>query len=172
MWRFLFRTEIDEVFATSRSEPADDETAAVTARLANGALAACAFSQRAGTCNEVDIYGQTARLQFSCQRFDSFSISPLESRSGGMRSRLRRVSQLMKESPQAASVLRHGGDSDASYAAEWRHFVDAVRRQTPVESTIEDGRRALQVVLAAVESASLGRPVSVATAPRAVRRQG
>lgn len=39
LWRFLLDTEVEEVFATSRSGPWDDETATVTARLTNGALA-------------------------------------------------------------------------------------------------------------------------------------
>ena len=54
----------------------------------------------------------------------------------------------------------------ASYKAEWRHFVDSIQNDTPVECTLEDGRRALQVVLAAVESASKRQPVEVCRAPR------
>lgn len=56
----------------------------------------------------------------------------------------------------------------ASYKAEWRHFADCVRRDQPVGCTVEDGRRALEVVLAAVASAASGHPVRIGEAPRAI----
>jgi len=46
--------------------------------------------------------------------------------------------------------------------AEWQHFVDCICRDTRPECTMEDGRRALQIVLVAKESAALGRPVKIA----------
>lgn len=55
-----------------------------------------------------------------------------------------------------------GGDFIASYRAEWRHFIDCIQRDTKPQCTMEDGRRALQVVLAAIESASSGKPVRIA----------
>jgi predicted dehydrogenase len=61
--------------------------------------------------------------------------------------------------------MRHGGDYVASYCAEWRHFLEAIRNDTPVECTLADGRHALQVALAAVHSAASGQPVHVAHAP-------
>jgi predicted dehydrogenase len=51
---------------------------------------------------------------------------------------------------------------------EWRYFIDAIQQDASVECTLEDGRRALQVVLVAVESASLGKAVKVAQAPRRI----
>ena len=45
LWRFLLESEVDEVFASTRSGEWDDETVTVSARLANGALATSLVSQ-------------------------------------------------------------------------------------------------------------------------------
>ena len=79
---------------------------------------------------------------------------------------MRKITRLAKELPEAVSLARQGGPYLASYRAEWRHFVDCVAGDTPVQCTLEDGRHALQAALAAVASISLGRPVKVADAPR------
>ncbi len=56
----------------------------------------------------------------------------------------------------------------ASYRSEWQHFIDAIQNDTPVQSSFEDGRSALHVALAAVESAERGQPLRVARAARAM----
>jgi predicted dehydrogenase len=164
LWRFLLQSEIEEVFAMSRSGRWDDETATVMARMANGVLTSAVFSKGTGENNETEIYGQNGRLYISSYRFDGLEFLPSSSFPGSVRTRLRRMAHALKELPQAASAIRQGGDFVASYQAEWRHFIDAIQQDTPVESTLQDGRRALQVVLAAVESASLGQLVKVAQA--------
>jgi myo-inositol 2-dehydrogenase/D-chiro-inositol 1-dehydrogenase len=168
LWRFLLQSEIEQVFATSRSERWEDETATVTAQMANGVLASAVFSKGTGESNETEIYGQDGRLHIFCYRFDGLEFSPSWSFPGSVRTRLGRMAHTLKELPQASSAIRQGGDYVASYQAEWRHFIDSIQQDTPVESTLEDGRRALQVVLAAVESASLGQPVKVAQASRKI----
>jgi myo-inositol 2-dehydrogenase/D-chiro-inositol 1-dehydrogenase len=168
LWRFLLQSEIEQVFAMSRSEQWDDETATVTARMANGVLASAVFSKGTGESNETEIYGQDGRLHIFCYRFDGLEFSPSWSFPGSVRTRLGRMAHTLKELPQAASAIRQGGNYVASYQAEWRHFIDSIQQDTPVESSLEDGRRALQVVLAAVESASLGQPVQVAQASRKI----
>lgn len=52
LWRFLLETEVDEVFALNQSGAWDDESAIVTARMANGMLACAVFSERAIARNE------------------------------------------------------------------------------------------------------------------------
>ncbi|KPL15505.1 MAG: hypothetical protein AMJ93_16545 [Anaerolineae bacterium SM23_84] len=168
LWRFLLQSEIEEVFAMSRSGRWEDETATVTARMANGVLTSAVFSKGTGENNEMEIYGQNGHLYISSYRFDGLEFVPSSSFPGSVRTRLRRMAHTLKELPQAASAIRQGGDFVASYQAEWRHFIDSIQQDTPVESTLEDGRRALQVVLAAVESASLGQPVRVAQASRKI----
>ena len=48
-----------------------------------------------------------------------------------------------------------------SYAEEWRHFAEAVRGRAEVCATLEDGRRALEMALAAAESSRTGRAVKI-----------
>ncbi len=161
LWRFILQSEVEEVFATSRSGQWEDETATVTARMANGVLVVAGFAEHTSNRNEIEIYGRDGSLFFSFYRFDSLSCVAAGSPSDGIRSRLREMARVLQEVPQGLLRLRRGGDMLASFQAEWRHFVNAIRNNTPVECTLEDGRRALQVVLAATRSASWGRPVNV-----------
>lgn len=168
LWRFLLQSEVEEVFATSRSEQWDDEIATVTARMANGVLAVSAFSKTTTESNEVEIYGKAGRLQISCFRFDGLEFLSTSSLPGDIRTRLRRITRMLRDLPKVASIIHRGGDFVTSYRVEWQHFIDCIQHDTPVECTLEDGQRALQVVLAAVESASLGQPVKVIQAPQQI----
>jgi len=168
LWRFLLETEVEEVFATSRSGPWDDETATVTARMTNGALCTATCSERSGENNEVEIYGRGGLLRVSCYRFDGLAYSPQGSIPGNGRARLKGFAHTLKELPGSLAQLRYGGDVLGSYREEWRHFLGAIRDDGPLACTVEDGRRALEVVFAAMASASSGQAVMVAQAPRQV----
>jgi predicted dehydrogenase len=170
LWRFLLQTEIDEVFATSRSDHWDDETAAVTARLANGVVAVSAFSTGTAGSNEVEIYGRGGRLSLSLMRFDGLEFIPGTSLPGKMRTRLRTAVDMLTDLPRALFELRRGGDFVASYRVGWKHFVDCIREDRPPQCTLEDGRRALQAALAAAKSASTGKSVSLFQAPGGLAR--
>jgi myo-inositol 2-dehydrogenase / D-chiro-inositol 1-dehydrogenase len=161
LWRFLLRSEIEEVFATSRSVTSEDGTVTVTARMDNGLLAAAVFSQQTSADNEVDIYGQSGRLRVSCYRFDGLEFNSISTASGDLGSRMRRLFQSVRTLPQALANARRGGEFKASYRAEWRHFTDCIRQDRPTQCTLEDGRRAVQAALAAAESASTGKSVQV-----------
>jgi len=161
LWRFLLGSEVEEVFATSRSGDRDDETVTVNARMANGALATSLVSQCTSSNNEIEIHGQHGRLRIDCYQFDGLDFSSTSSPPGDIRSRVRKIARTVAELPSAAMGLRQGGDYVATYRTEWRHFIDSVRDDTPVECTLEDGRRATQVLLASQESASRGQPVKV-----------
>jgi myo-inositol 2-dehydrogenase / D-chiro-inositol 1-dehydrogenase len=168
LWRYLLQSEVEEVFATSRSERREDETAIVTARMANGVLAASVFSERTMACDELEIYGATGRLRIDCYRFDGLEYVSSSQAPGGIRSRIRKMANTLRDLPVGISKMGQGGDFIASYRAEWRHFIDCIQRDAQPECTLEDGRRALQVVLAVIESSSLGEPVRVAQAPRGI----
>lgn len=168
LWRFLLHSEVEEVFATTVSKQSDDETSAVTARMTNGVLAASIFLKGSSNNNEVEIYGQSGHLHLSCYRFDGLEFFSMASASGDARTRLRKMIHGLKELPRGLMNIRHGGEFMASYRVEWRHFIDAIRHDTAMGCTLGDGRRALQVVLAAAESASSGKPVKVAQAPRKI----
>lgn len=168
LWRYILQSEVEEVFATSRSERWDDDTATVAARMADGVLAVSVFSQGTSDSNEAEVYGQAGRLRVSFYRFNGLEFSSTSSFPGSVRARLRGIAHTVRGLPRAALKMRQGGDFGVSYQAEWQHFIDAIRQDRPVDSTLEDGRRALQVALAAMASAAWGRPVRVSQAPRKI----
>jgi myo-inositol 2-dehydrogenase/D-chiro-inositol 1-dehydrogenase len=168
LWRFLLGTEVEEIVAVSRSGQWDDETTTVMARLANGIPVASVFSERTSETNELEVYGRGGRVRVSCYHFDGMEFVPPSRFPGAMGTRLRHAVRALKEVPTGLRWMRRGGDFFASYEAEWRHFTDAIRRDTPVECTVEDGQRALEVCLAAMASAARGAPVKIGEAPRDV----
>lgn len=163
LWRFLLQSEVEEVSAATRCGQWEDEAATVTARMANGVLVTSVFAERTSESHELEIYGQAGRLKLSCYDFDGLECFSTAGFSGDVRNRLRRIASTFRELPRGLRSMGRGGDFIASYRAEWSHFIDAIRRNTPLESTLDDGLHALEVVLAAVTSASKGQPVIVAT---------
>jgi predicted dehydrogenase len=67
----------------------------------------------------------------------------------------------LRHVPQAIVRLLHGGDVIDSYRVQWQSFADAIRNTTPIKPGLEDGRTALQIALAAAQSARSGRSVRV-----------
>ena len=162
--RFLLQSEIEQVFAMPTFSEAVIETVSIAARMANGVQVTALFSEGIGDNHEVEIYGPAGRLQVSCYRFDGLDFFPTSSYPGSIGSRLRRLRRSIAELPQGIASMRQGGDFMASYKAEWAHFSDCIQNNQPVASTLQDGRRALQVALAAAESADQGCPLKVAQA--------
>ena len=101
-------------------------------------------------------------------RWDGLQVHPASSFPAGMHHRLRGALHTLNALPRAIPSIRQGGDLVASFQAEWRDFVAAIRQDAPVGCTLEDGRRAVQVALAAAASASRGKAVKVRQAPRGI----
>ena len=114
----------------------------------------------------VDICGDGGRMRLDCGRFDGFELIPVGAQPSEPRVRLRRMRNFVEELPGGIAGMRTGSDYMASYRAEWMHFRDAVSWGANVECTLEDGRRSLEVVLAAAKSATSGAPVRISEAPR------
>ncbi len=165
LWRYLLNTEVDEVFALSRHGARDDENAIVTGVLANGVLASAHLSERTGHDTRLEICGSEGRLRVACQRFDGFEPYAQQETDGSFRPRLRALERFLREFPQGIAHRRRLGDYGSSYRDAWAHLLDTARAPQPIECTVEDGREALRIVLAAAASATSGRPVRVAEAP-------
>ena len=168
LWRHLLEDDVTEVFATSF---ADGQSATVTARSASGALLQGAFSETTGGRNELDLFGRAGQLHLSCYRFDGLELAGFrEGYPGSVTTRLRRVGRLARDLPAVARAIRRGGDFVESYLAEWRAFLLAVRGGQMTGASLADGRRAVEIALAALESADTAQPVVVgAPAPRPAR---
>lgn len=161
LWRCLLQSEIDEIFVLSRSEEWQDETAVITARMANGVFVTAFFSERTSDNNEIEIYGRGGRLVVSLYRFDGLEFYSTAAPSGGVGTQLQKWKHFFKELPTGVSLMRRGGDYKMSYQYEWRHFVEAIRNDLPLNGSLEDGRRAVQTVRSAIESAAVGGPVKI-----------
>jgi myo-inositol 2-dehydrogenase/D-chiro-inositol 1-dehydrogenase len=172
LWRFLLGAEVEEVHATTRSDQWDDVTGTLTAYLNNGALATAYFSEWTTERNELHIYGQSGSLHLSLYRFDGLEYVPLFTAPGQISSRLSRFARSLRQLPRAVRYFQRGGEYYASFIAQWRHFAESIREAAPLECTLEDGRRAMQIALAAARSASTGQPVRVEQAPREITPLG
>ena len=170
LWRYLLAEEVDEVIAVSRSTGGDDTTSTVIARMVSGAVVTSAFSERAAEQHEIEIYGDQARIRASLYRFDGFDLVPTGAYEGHPGRRLGRFVQALGGVPAGLRASRHGGVFLESFRSLWQDFVSGIHADTAVEPTLEDGRRSLQVALAAVQSAQSGSAVRVMDAPRTLAR--
>ena len=96
----------------------------------------------------------------SFYRFDGLETTTTSDIPGNIPARIRGLMQFVKELPQAIPTLKRGGEWHQTYVEEWRHFVASIRTGLPVECGLEDGRRALAVALAAMESAATGNTIT------------
>jgi len=154
--RFLFEREVEEVYASSLSE---DETAIVAARMNGGTQVVSAFSEGTGENHEIEIYGERGWLRLSCYRADGLERFGAAQYPGAVMARLRGLTRTLLEVPRIIRQSRRGGDYVASYEGEWRHFIGAITLDSPVASTLTDGRRALEIALAAWEANTTKRAV-------------
>lgn len=160
--RYLTGAQIEQVFAQTRNQVSDDQTAAVTLRLSNGTSVSSVFSDLSGDANEIEIIGSKGRLSFSIFRFDRLNFVP----NGGYGSFKHDLIGALKQFRKAWPILRRGGDFRETYRQEWIAFLDAIRRDQPTAATLQDGYEALRAVLAAGLSANTGKPVPTAESPR------
>jgi predicted dehydrogenase len=156
--RFLLSCEVEEVSASS---VAPDETAVAHARTRGGAQIVSAFCEGTGENHEIEIYGERGWLRVSFYRADGLEQFGAAQYPGSPAARLRRLKRTATQLPRLFRQLRRGGDYVASYAEEWRHFADAISKDKPVECTLEDGRRALEIALAALDASETGRAVRI-----------
>jgi myo-inositol 2-dehydrogenase/D-chiro-inositol 1-dehydrogenase len=154
--RFLFEKDVEEIYASSLSE---GETAIVAARLNGGTQVVSAFSEGTGENHEIEIYGERGWLRVSCYRADGLEQFGAAEYPDALMTRLRGLTRTLLKVPRMIRQSRRGGDYVASYEEEWRHFVGAITHDSPVASTLTDGRRALEIALAAWEANTTKRAI-------------
>lgn len=57
LWRFLTDSEVETVYADSRSQLFEDQTSVVTARMSNGVLVSAAFCHRTSDSHDIEVFG-------------------------------------------------------------------------------------------------------------------
>jgi len=162
LWRYLLNSEVAEIFSIRRpSQFVEDSINIISASMTNGVLATAVLAFKTGPTNEVEIYGEAGRLYLSCYRFDGLEFHPGPVYPGDIRNRLRRVLGSVKDLPRAVQAMRRGGDFAATFYEIWRHFLDCVHENIASECTLEDGKRAVQIALAAIDSSDSGLPSKI-----------
>ena len=162
LWRYLLQCEVEQVFSFTRpSAYYEDETHVTTACLSNGALATGLFTLKTSPISEVEIYGDTGRLYLSLYRFDGFEFYSHATYPGNIMDRLKKTLFALIELPQAIPIMRRRGDFAATFYGLWRHFIDCINKDKASECTLEDGKRALQISLATVDSITSGQPARI-----------
>ena len=154
LWRMLLGDEIDEVFASSESGSADDETAVVSARTATGIRISFVVSQRSTNLNECVVHGTQATLRLSLYRFDGLEVQTTTEFAGDPLWRARRFFGSLRSLRERAGYVR-------SYQQGWVRFAAAVESGEPAHPDVEDGLRNVEIINAALESATTGVPVRV-----------
>ena len=168
LWCHLLQSEVDEVFAVSRSGIWDDENAIVMARMENGVHVSSLFSIRTAETHQLELFGPAGCLRASLLGYGNLELASANAPRSAILRDSRRLGRFVGALPQRTARARQGGDFVLSYREEWRHFIESIRRGSPPECSLQDGRRCLRVALAAIESASTGKPVRVRGAVREV----
>lgn len=156
--RFMLGQEAREVYASCDET---DETSVVTLKTDGGAQVVTALSEGTAEGHELEFYGERGWLRVSCYRADGIERLDAGQYAGSVRTRLNSMTRTLRALPGVLAQARRGGDYVNSYAEEWRHFAEAVRGHAEVGATLEDGRRALEMALAAAESSRTGRAVKI-----------
>lgn len=156
--RFMLGEEAREVYASCDER---EETSVVALKTDGDVQVVTALSEGTGEAHELEFHGERGWLRVSCYRADGIERLDAGQYAGSVRARLRGLTRTLRALPRVLSQARRGGDYVDSYAEEWRHFAEAVRGRARVSATLEDGRRALEIALAAAESSRTGRAVKI-----------
>lgn len=166
LWRFLLADEVEEVASYSRSDArGDDTTVVVIGRLSSGGVATLVASDATRVRNELVISGDAGEISVNCYQFDGIERAHVDELRGDPRARLRGLGGALLQIGDAFRGALGAGVFARSYDAEWRHFVELARGRTEPGCTLRDGRKALEIALAAAHATLTRRAVRVADAP-------
>ncbi len=162
LWRFLLEREVSEIFSISTpSEFFDDETSAVTAWMDDNIIANGVFSFGSTPESIIDVYGSAGRLTISCYCFDGFRFLSNQTYAGSMAARIGKIVNTIKDLPEIIPALIKGGDFVCAYQDLWNHFADCIITGRQPDCTLEDGKKAVEIARAAIESVIGGRKTTI-----------
>lgn len=152
MARYLTGSDVTEVYVEAANlvdpkigEAGDVDTAIISLKLANGALAVIDNSRKA-------VYGYDQRAEVFGSRGQVAITNDLPSQAV-----LSTESGVTAEKPLHFFLERYMG----SYTSEVRDFLDAIQNDTEVPVTVNDGLQAVLIAMAANKSMKEHRPVAL-----------
>jgi myo-inositol 2-dehydrogenase / D-chiro-inositol 1-dehydrogenase len=157
--RYLFGKEFVDVSASVRSVHRENDTAVLQMHLADGMFFQSFFSLSTLEEDCIEVYGESGKL--AVDRYRSVQVdysAPM--RKSDRFLRLGSSAGLITNLPYIFRKLRAPGN-EVSYQEALAHFVAGARSGENVSPDFEDGYRSLAVVLAAEESAAVGRVLNV-----------
>jgi predicted dehydrogenase len=157
--RFMFDKEVVGVSSSLRSAHSEDDTAILQMHLSDDTFVQSFFSLSALEEDCFQVYGESGKL--AVDRYRSFEVEySLPTRGSALFAQVASSARLISRMPFLYEKLR-SPLHEPSYRAALRHFFEAARTGQAVSPDLEDGYRSLAVVLAAEESATTGKLVSV-----------
>jgi len=152
MTRFLSGSEVEEIYVQGAvlvdpeiGKAGDIDTAIITMKMANGALAVIDNSRKAayGYDQRAEVFGSKGSVASSN---DSASTAVLSNEEG-----------VTAEKPLYFFLERYMG----SFTTEMKEFITAIREDGPTPVGPVDALRPVQIALAARESLDAGKPVKI-----------
>ncbi len=158
LMRFLFGREVVAVQATIESRRTEDDTVLVELELEEGPRVQGFFSLAAAEHDQIEVFGERARLAVS--RFTSLDVAIVDNpgEGGGAAARMLRRVGALRQLP-AAWRARRSPLREPGYAIALDRFVAAVRsrRLDADAADLDAGLACLAVIAAAERSARSGR---------------
>lgn len=115
-----------------------------------------AVADDAAAENTLAVHGERGALHLDLLRFDGLRRVARSDYPVDPAARLRKLAVSLADPGGAVRAAREGGEFALSYVEQWRHFARVVRGEEAPRASLADGRAALEIALAAVESAESG----------------
>ena len=151
--RHLLGEEFGRVAVQSAHRDVVNQSIVMAASMSGGTLVSISAGQRTTDANDIEIFGRDGALRLSLYRADSLEVRRSSDMAGGLAVRLRQRVGSARRLPAALAAARRGGDFRQSYVAHWTAAARTAREGAPPPASLDDGLHALDVVLAAIESA-------------------
>lgn len=161
--RFWFGQDVQDVFASVRSQRAEADSAMVELRLADALLVQSFFSTSSTNHDQFEIYGRAGTI--SIDRYNSWSVTVTKPAAAG--SSIQRLRQMLTRWQGGRAGIKKllAPGCEPSFATALAHFVHAARNGTPASPDLMDGYQSLAVIAAAEESARTGCRVTISASP-------
>ena len=157
--RFLFGRAIQDVFARVETRQTEGDSATLHLTLEGGLAVQSFFSMCGIDEDRFEVYGTAGKL--AVDRHHAEGVEAMGLRRDGVRwARLGRSLRSLAGSPSVRRRLLRRRD-EPSYAAAFARFAATIRGAEVAAPDLEDGRRSLEVIEAAEESARTDPPAAV-----------
>lgn len=134
MWRFVLGSDLAEATGEVRGH-----VAVVSARTADDTPVSATIGWGAGPKNELELIGDRARAVAGFYSADPVAVTHADRTGSEPRERLRSAARSMRAVPSMARAALGSGAFQATYAAEWSAFLDAVRGVAENPCPVEEG---------------------------------